>query len=78
MRNTLADLRRLPILLAVFFAVSACSPFTVLNAAIDEDDFMVRSGIRYGPNVRHALDVYVPRQPGRPLPMVVFFYGGSW
>ena len=78
MGNRLADLRRLAILLAVLFAVSACSPFTVLNATIDEDDFMVRSGIRYGPNVRHALDVYVPRQPGRPLPMVVFFYGGSW
>ncbi len=71
-------LRRLLMFFAALFALSACSPFTILNATIDEDGFTVQSGIRFGPEVRHALDVYVPKQATGPLPIVVFFYGGSW
>ncbi len=70
--------RRLSMFFAALFALSACSPFTILNATIGEDGFTVHSGIRYGPDVRHALDVYVPKQLSGPLPVVVFFYGGSW
>ncbi len=71
-------LRRLSMVIAALFALSACSPFTILNATIGEDGFAARSGIRFGPEVRHALDVYVPKQATGPLPIVVFFYGGSW
>ncbi len=71
-------LRRLSMFFAALFALSACSPFTILNATIGEDGFTVQSGIRFGPEVRHALDVYVPKQRTGPLPIVVFFYGGSW
>ena len=71
-------LRRLSIFFAALFALSACSPFTILNATTGEDGFTVQSGIRFGPEVRHALDVYVPKQRIGPLPIVVFFYGGSW
>ena len=71
-------LRRLMMLFAALFALSACSPFTFLNAAIGEDGFTVHSGIRFGPEARHVLDAYVPRQRDGPLPIVVFFYGGSW
>ncbi len=70
--------RRLSMFLVALFALSACSPFTMLNATIDDDGFTVHSGNRYGPDVRHALDVYVPKQLSGPLPVVVFFYGGSW
>ena len=63
---------------ATAFALSACSPLTILNATINEDGFTVRSGIRFGPDVRHALDVYVPKQRTGPMSIVVFFYGGSW
>ena len=42
----------------------------------------VRKGLRYGPSVRHALDVYVPTAPnGHALlscPVVVFVTGGAW
>ncbi len=69
---------RLSMFLATALALQACSPFTVLNATIDEDGFTVRSGIRYGPDFRQALDVYVPKRRGGPLPVIVFFYGGSW
>ena len=71
-------LTRSSMFLAALFALSACSPFTLLNATIGEDGFTVHSGIRFGPDVRHALDVYVPKQQSGPLPVVVFFYGGSW
>ena len=71
-------LRRLSMLFASLCALSACSSFTILNATIGEDEFTLQSGIRFGPDVRHALDVYVPKQRTGPLPIVVFFYGGSW
>ncbi len=71
-------LRRLWMLLATAFALPACSAFTLLNATISEDGFTVKPGIRYGPDVRHGLDIYVPKQRKGPLPVVVFFYGGSW
>ena len=71
-------LTRSSMFLAALFALSACSPFAILNATIGEDGFTVQSGIRFGPDVRHALDVYVPKQQSGPLPVVVFFYGGSW
>lgn len=36
-------------------------------------------GVSYGPDPRHRLDVYAPKKPAAPaLPVVVFFYGGSW
>jgi acetyl esterase/lipase len=34
--------------------------------------------IRYGPALRHRLDIYGPRDGGDRLPVLVFFYGGSW
>ncbi|QYO76381.1 alpha/beta hydrolase [Devosia salina] len=35
--------------------------------------------VPYGPDARHRLDVYGPKKPGKgALPVVVFFYGGSW
>ena len=71
-------LRCLSMFIAALFALSACSPFSILNVTIGEDEFTVQSGIRYGPETRHALDVYVPKRRNGPSPVVVFFYGGSW
>ncbi len=65
-------LRRLWMFLATAFALPACSAFTLLNATISEDGFTVQSGIRYGPDVRHGLDIYVPKKRKGPLPVVVF------
>jgi len=69
---------RLSMLVFSMLALAACSPFTIINGAVDDDAFTVRSGIPYGPNKRNALDVYVPKQRSGPMPVVVFFYGGSW
>ncbi len=65
-------------LFAAPFALSACSPFSILNVTIGEDEFTVKSGIRFSPEVRHTLDVYVPKRRTEPSPIVIFFYGGSW
>lgn len=34
--------------------------------------------IRFGPNPRHGLDLYVPRHPRGPLPLCIFVHGGGW
>ena len=36
--------------------------------------------VAFGPDERQRLDVYRPRiqVPGKPLPVIIFFYGGSW
>ena len=38
----------------------------------------VHRDIAYAPGPRGGLDVYAPRDPGQPLPVVIFFYGGNW
>ena len=60
---------------------AACSPLTTFDRLVPKD----RGGIRvakdlaYGHAPRQRLDVYAPRAAcGRPRPVVVFFYGGSW
>ncbi len=71
-------LRRMLMLFAALFVLSACSPFTILNATIGEDGFIVQSGLSFGPEVRRALNVYVPKPRTGRSPIVVFFYGGNW
>ncbi|HEX5539311.1 MAG TPA: alpha/beta hydrolase [Methylophilaceae bacterium] len=59
--------------------VAACSPVTLLNLAVPDDGYRKTSDIAYGPTERNKLDVYVPKAPlAKPLPVVVFFYGGTW
>ena len=64
--------------------VVACSPIGILNALTPADTYTVTGGLEYGPDPRHRLDVYQPRQsteillPGAGYPVVVFFYGGTW
>lgn len=37
----------------------------------------IAEGIAFGPDPRQALDVYAPEK-GSNLPVIMFFYGGSW
>ena len=62
-------------------AATGCSPLTAFNALMPKDGgtFRAARDIPYGPDPRQKLDVYAPRRPAtRPLPTIVFFYGGSW
>ena len=39
---------------------------------------VVETGVRYGPERRHLLDVYRPAGDGGAGPLAVFIYGGGW
>jgi len=64
--------------------LSACSALDVLNATVATDTYVLTPGLRYGPSDRQKMDLYQPKAPaGAPgasqtVPLVVFFYGGSW
>jgi len=62
----------------LLLVLAGCSPVKVLNALTPDDTFHSTTGIAYGDDPRQKLDVYVPRQPLKDAPVVVFFYGGSW
>lgn len=57
--------------------LAACSPLTTLNALSPGSGLRSGSGLAYGENVRHKLDVYSPEDSAG-APVVVFFLGGNW
>jgi acetyl esterase/lipase len=60
--------------------LSACSPLGLLNAftPADAGSRLAASGIAYGPDERHRLDIYVPEQGTGRAPVMIFLYGGGW
>ncbi len=75
-------MKRTPILM-LSALIAACSPVRVFNAAVphDRNIVQVERGAAYGDHPRHRIDVYRPtsRADSSPrLPVIVFFYGGSW
>lgn len=58
----------------------AISLLTLFNALAPKDRGSRRSAhdLAYGPHARQKLDIYTPRRGGKHLPVIVFFYGGSW
>lgn len=63
-------------------ALFGCSPVGLLNGVsrlIGDSARLAGSGIAFASEPRLKLDVWVPeKMPSRPLPVVVFFYGGGW
>lgn len=62
-------------------AAAACSPLRTFNTLAPRDGGVrtVARGLPFGEGPRQALDVNAPAVGGgTPLPLVVFFYGGSW
>jgi acetyl esterase/lipase len=57
--------------------LSACSPVTVLNALAPKAGITGSDDVRYGLSDRNGLDIYAPSSR-RPVPVVVFIYGGGW
>jgi len=72
--------------IAALLALSGCSPAALLNSASrlgGDPARLAAGGEAFGPDARHKLDVWVPRGAGaplppKPLPVVIFFYGGGW
>lgn len=60
--------------------LNACSPLTAFNALVPKDRGIIRviENAAFGPDPRQRLDVYRPASSARDLPIIVFFYGGSW
>jgi acetyl esterase/lipase len=67
--------------LVAVIGLAGCSPLGLFDSVVPHDpgSRMAASDIAYGDDPRQRLDVYVPTEATtRPLPVVVFFYGGSW
>ena len=66
----------LPLLLA------GCSPLATFEAVVPKDAGVreVVAGAAYGGDPRQRVDLYAPAAaaPAARLPIIVFFYGGSW
>jgi acetyl esterase/lipase len=61
--------------------LGACSPLKTFNALVPKDGgvTLVAKDQPFAAGPRRKLDVYAPRRaPGGSLPVIVFFYGGSW
>ncbi|HSV46149.1 MAG TPA: alpha/beta hydrolase [Ramlibacter sp.] len=67
-----AALLGLPALLA------GCSATSVLDALVPRDSYAGQTGLAYGPDARHRIDVFRPLSPAAAAPLVLFFYGGNW
>ncbi|MEO7563953.1 MAG: alpha/beta hydrolase [Sphingomicrobium sp.] len=67
-------------LVAIGFA--GCSTLTTFDTLVPKDGGVARAAkdVAFGSDERQRLDVYRPtaHSPGKPLPIIVFFYGGSW
>ncbi len=64
--------------LVLVAALFVWAPTFVLNTASWGSDVAVERDISFGADPRLKLDVYRPAHTQEPLPVVVFFYGGSW
>lgn len=76
-------LRRQILALCGLAALAGCAPVDLLNATIPTNGLTITRGIAYGggdlaAHPRLTLDLYRPANPAPGLPVVVFFYGGSW
>jgi acetyl esterase/lipase len=66
----------------LLLALASCSPVRTFNAVVPKDPGAVRVAAdqAFASGPRGKLDLYAPRRrPGdHRLPVIVFFYGGSW
>jgi acetyl esterase/lipase len=57
--------------------LAGCSTIDVLNRIEPKSQVEIVRDVAFGPGEKDRLDVYRPKC-GKPGPVVVFFYGGSW
>jgi acetyl esterase/lipase len=66
------------LLLGLVLPLSGCSGFDMLNAVVPSGEYGQPRSFAYGDHPRQKLDLYLPADADKPLPLVVFFYGGRW
>lgn len=63
-------------------SLTGCTPAGLLTSfdrlTSAADSRRVASGVAYGADARHKLDIWAPRSAREALPVVIFFYGGGW
>lgn len=62
-------------------ALAGCTPLTAFDTLVPKDPGveLAVEDAAYGPDPRQRIDVYRPLRPSaKPLPVIIFFYGGSW
>jgi acetyl esterase/lipase len=77
----MANLLRAAALLLASAVLPSCATVDALNATISTGGLTVTRNIAYRAGARGGMDVYRPEGAGKGekgLPLVVFFYGGSW
>jgi acetyl esterase/lipase len=57
--------------------VTIFSPFNIVGA-IDDNVVKIGDNVPYADGTRKKLDVYAPKNPTGPSPVVMFIYGGAW
>lgn len=57
---------------------AACSPVSVLNLVVPRSGYHIIRDLAYGADPRQKLDLYVPDTGPAKMPVILFFYGGSW
>jgi acetyl esterase/lipase len=66
----------------LLLALAGCSPLHTFNALVPKDrsGALVAKDQTFAPGPRGKLDVYAPKRSAgeAPVPVIVFFYGGSW
>lgn len=80
--SMLRRIGRLSFSLTGVLALMGCSGPDIIDLFIPRTGYTVHKDIAYGDQPRQQLDIYVPdqvRMPSvSPVPVIVFFYGGSW
>ncbi|MFZ6846136.1 alpha/beta hydrolase [Undibacterium sp. RuTC16W] len=66
--------------LILFGVIAACSPVRTINALTPGSAYVKTADLAYGADLRQKLDIYAPAHvpSGSSVPVVVFFYGGTW
>jgi acetyl esterase/lipase len=63
---------------ALLLSLAACTPAQILNSTIPEGGLSITRDVPYGTLPRETLDIYRPVHAAADLPVIIFFYGGSW
>ena len=66
------------LLSAALLFLTACAPAGLINSLTPSGAYTLQDNLSYGPENRHRLDVYAPKEPAAGNPVAVFFYGGTW
>ena len=72
------DVMRSMMVAVAAVALATCSPVNLINLAVPRAGYHIVQDLSYGADPRQKLDLYVPDNLTAKVPVILFFYGGSW